>query len=555
MNQLVPDAANDVALKELRRSESRYRRLFETARDGILLLNADTAQIEDVNPYLVELLGYSHLEFLGKKLWEVGPFSDIAESKEIFAELQSKGYVRYENLPLRTITGTQIAVEFVSNTYDCEGIKVIQCNIRDITERTQAEAEIRKLNADLEMRVSQRTAELEIANQALILARDAAEAANRAKSAFLANMSHEIRTPMNAILGMTHILQRAGVTPSQSDYVLKINIAGKHLLGVLNDILDLSKIDAEKLVLEEAPVAINSLLSNIKSILAEPTRNKGIPLLIKMEPLPDLLVGDFMRLQQALLNYASNAIKFSEKGAVILRAHKMKENAESVLVRFEVQDTGIGIPPEVLPRLFNVFEQADNSNTRKYGGTGLGLSITRRLAELMGGEAGVESTPGIGSTFWFTAYLKKAEPTTVARPRPDEDAESIIRLRYHGSCILVVDDEPINREIVLIQLEAAGLAVEAAADGAEAVAMARKTSYAAIFMDMQMPNLNGLDATWQIREIPGYRETPIIAMTANVFAEDKVRCFRAGMNDFLAKPFDPHTLFATLLRSLTQRDV
>jgi CheY-like chemotaxis protein len=250
-----------------------------------------------------------------------------------------------------------------------------------------------------------------------------------------------------------------------------------------------------------------------------------------------------------LLNYATNAVKFTEKGGVTLRILKQDETAEAVVVRFEVADTGIGIAPEAMSRLFSAFEQADNSMTRKYGGTGLGLAITRRLAELMGGEVGADSTPGVGSTFWFTVKLKKGGEATAAPPAI-ADAETLLRQRHAGSRILVADDEPINREVAQMQLEVVGLVVDTAEDGAEAIALARKTTYAAIFMDMQMPKVNGLEATQEIRQLPGCRDTPIIAMTANAFAEDKARCIAAGMNDFLIKPFNPDELFAILLRSL-----
>jgi CheY-like chemotaxis protein len=369
-------------------------------------------------------------------------------------------------------------------------------------------------------------------------------------------MSHEIRTPMNGILGMAHLLRRGGVTPKQAERLDTIDTSAQHLLAVINDILDISKVEAGKLVLEEAPVAVDSLMANVSSILGERARVKNLRLLVEIEPLPHNLAGDPTRLQQALLNYATNAIKFTKTGSVTLRAVKLHETNESVLLRFEVADTGIGIAAEAMPRLFSAFEQADNSTTRKYGGTGLGLVITRRLAELMGGEAGVESTPGVGSTFWFTAMLQKKER------RKDErapqitgvDAEMELRQGYCGNLILVVDDEPINREVAKIQLEDTGLVIDMAEDGAQAIAKAQMKAYAAILMDMQMPNVNGLEATRQIRKIPGYRHTPIIAMTANAFAEDKARCLEAGMNDFIIKPFVPDTLFATLLRSLNQVD-
>ncbi|MCX7161511.1 MAG: response regulator [Rhodocyclales bacterium] len=356
---------------------------------------------------------------------------------------------------------------------------------------------------------------------------------------------------MNGIIGMANILRREGVTSKQEQRLDTIDASAQHLLSVINNVLDLSKIEAGKFTLEEAPVVVSSLLANVSSILSERVKAKGIHLLIETGHLPHNLVGDPTRLQQALLNYATNAVKFTEQGTVTLRTLKQEETADSVLVRFEVRDTGIGIEPDAMSRLFSTFEQADNSMTRKYGGTGLGLAITRRLAELMGGESGADSKPGVGSTFWFTVKLKKGDEKA-ASAATEVDAEAEIRRRYAGQRILVVDDEPINREVALMQLEAVDLVADTAEDGAEAVAMARKNSYTVIFMDMQMPKLNGLEATRQIRELPGYRQTPIIAMTANAFAEDKARCIDAGMNEFLIKPFNPDELFATLLRSLNQ---
>ena len=368
-------------------------------------------------------------------------------------------------------------------------------------------------------------------------------------------MSHEIRTPMNGILGMAHLLRRNGVNAEQAERLDKIDSAAEHLLNVINDILDISKIEAGKFVLEDVPVFSDRLMNNVGSILVERVKAKGLRMQIEIADLPPDLRGDNTRLQQALLNYATNAIKFTETGSVTLRSLLQEEDAVSALVRFEVTDTGIGIPADTLDRLFTAFEQADNSTTRKYGGTGLGLAITRRLAELMGGEAGVTSTPGVGSTFWFTARLKKQQGSTGAVEHvAAADAEALLRRDHCGERILVVDDEPVNREVARMLLEDVELLVDTAEDGEEAVAMARNAAYTAILMDMQMPWLDGLEATRQIRKLAGYGEIPIIAITANAFADDKARCFEAGMNEFMVKPFDPDAIFSILLRAFEHRD-
>ena len=423
----------------------------------------------------------------------------------------------------------------------CEDIRKMES---EIAERRRAEQELSEHRDHLAAMVDSQTLELRHA-------KEAAESANIAKSAFLANMSHEIRTPLNAITGMAYLIRNSGVTSKQEEQLQKLDAAGKHLLEIINNILDLSKIEAGKLLLEESEVRVDSILESVQAMLSDRAQAKNLQLRIEADELSAVLIGDQTKLQQALLNFATNAIKFTEAGSVTLRVMQLTEDELSVLLRFEVQDSGIGIEPETLSRLFNAFEQADSNTTRKYGGTGLGLVITRRIAELMGGEAGAESTPGVGSTFWFTVSLKKSDSTSKAPAQNNPaNAGDLIRQHYSGRRILVADDETINLEIAQLLIEGVGLTVDLAEDGREAVEKAVSISYDMILMDMQMPELDGLQATSLIRAIAEYRDTPILAMTANAFAEDKARCTEAGMNDFIAKPYNPNELFSLLLKWL-----
>ncbi|HSW08953.1 PAS domain S-box protein [Aquabacterium sp.] len=695
-------------ITQRKQAEQMLRKLslaVEQSPNAIVIMNPQ-GRIEYVNEAHERISGYRRDEVLGRNprlkaartddpdfyaaMLALGERRDAWSGERLAVRKSGEAYHEYLTvLPLREPDG--LVTHFVAIE-------------EDISERKRIEAELVRHRDHLEEAVVERTQELQQAvhahteselrlqalNEQLTAARDRAEAANRAKTAFVANMSHEIRTPMNAIIGLTHLMQREPRNPSDAERLGKITEAAHHLLDVINDVLDLSKIESGKLRLERTNFLIDTVISRSCALTAERARAKGLELVVASAGVPRYLLGDPTRLSQALLNLLSNAVKFTERGSVLLRYELLQARDDAIQLRFAVHDTGVGVPPDKLDVLFNAFEQADSSTTRRFGGSGLGLAITRRLARLMEGEVGVESEVGVGSCFWFTAWLERghdaeparqadarlaglrvllvddlaparealagmlqqlglrvdavasaadalarlaatpAEPGTghacdlvlsdwplpephagfnlqrlrlasrnpglgcllllaqddptlrqaaveagfdafcakpvmpallrssllqllmqhrAAAPAPSR-ANFAVRPDFGGAQVLLAEDNNVNQEVAVELLKAVGLQVDVTNNGREAVARAGAKAYALILMDVQMPELDGLKATQHIRALPKHANTPILAMTANAFGDDRNACLAAGMNDHIGKPVDPRLLYEMLARWL-----
>jgi len=549
----------------MKKHSSGYARsLIEASLDPLITISS-TGKIMDMNQATADIIGLSKEEITDSDFFDY--FTEPHEARNVYKEVFERGSVANSPLTLRHVDGKLTDVLFNGSVFKSNTGKVLGVVIvaRDVTGQKRVATELLQTK-EAAIKANDEAQEAKSTAQA---AMRKAEEAVRAKQQFLSNMSHEIRTPMNAIIGMSHLALQTELDSKQRNYIEKVKQSAELLLGVINDILDFSKMEAGHLTIEHIEFNLEDVLDNLSTLIYYKAEMKGLELLFDIDTdVPVALIGDPLRLGQILVNLANNAVKFTQHGEISLRVSREQGNDEALL-QFSLRDTGIGIPQDAAHKLFQRFRQIDESPTRKYLGMGLGLAMSKRLVELMGGRIGFDSTLGQGSTFWFTVLAPARSASTASlkadRPKPaapvikaapdgahSHSGQSHNGQLHSGTRILLVEDNPVNQVIGATILRKAGMMVDIAADGAEALAKLQSRSYAAVLMDSQMPVMDGITATREIRKLPGLQALPIIALSANCEPQQVVAYLEAGMNDHLVKPIDGRNLLATLKRWIAQ---
>ena len=544
---------HDITARRAAQDEIAKLSLVASCTDNLVIITDASGRVEWVNQAFVRRTGFSLAELAGRSPGQVlqGPGTDPAAVGRIRQALQAGASSREELLNYtRSGEPYWVALQITPVRGASGRLENFVSVQTDITEKKRQDQLLLDQKEGLERHVALRTSEL-------VKAKEVAEAATRAKSAFLANMSHEIRTPLNAIIGFSHLCLQTDLDPRQRDYLAKTEQAARSLMQIVNDVLDFSKIEAGRMVLEHEPLDLQRVLAQVEAIAGLMARRKGLGFSLRVAPdVPDRLQGDAMRIEQVLLNLAGNAVKFTERGSVDVSVERAAGSEHSVDLRFRVQDTGIGISPLQQQRLFAPFSQADDSTARLYGGTGLGLAICDRLVHAMGGTILLDSEPGRGSTFTFTVRFGRTD----ARGRSDAAAGGVadlarVRARLAGKRVLLVEDNEFNQIVLRDLLQGVGVVTALAGSGGEALArLESDPPYDLVIMDVQMPGMDGHEATRRIRAHARLQGQAILGMTANTAPEDRQRCLEAGMDAVHPKPMDPDLLYRTLEQMLAGHD-